>query len=841
MSKRPMMYRLGLACGLVVTVCLTWQIVAAQQEDSPPPESLLPADAILYVGFDGTAAHQEAFEKTAAYDALYKTGLMDVIQKVIDAAGQIAGSAEADGIRDGYETIVENGVSISVALGPDGGPPLPYATIVLHEAAELEPALSALIAQLAEGEIDISERDVNGRTVTGGLIPDTPGIGFGWWTEGNHIVVAVGMAAAEASISIAEGERPNITTNPLWTKYREAETDFDVNSVCWFDFGALREKFSEMPIPGQPFTVSEVLEVLGLDQMGAIVNQSGFKGRTMWSETVLNAPGPRKGLLALLDQKPITLADLPPLPFGNTGFAACSVDWSKFYDDFTGLAIDVAALGPPEAAGMVEGGLAAAPGFLGFDPKPEFFDVLGDVICVYGDERGGGFGMGFGGVLKVDDPQTLRETLDKVLALAEFQTQPEQFAVRRTEKHGREIVTLEFAGGVFSPAFAVDENWLSIGLFPQTVEAFLLRVDGRLTNWEPSRTYQQAFAALPKEFGSIAATDPRKMYRSLVGLAPMLFPALQLGMREALKQQGMDDFELPISLADLPPAELVGRPLFPNVAVCTSDESGIRWTSRSSLPGFPLAGSGGGGAVATSAVLVALLLPAVQQAREAARRAQSKNNLKQLALALHNYHDVNTAFPSGTHENADLKPEKRLSWIADVLPYLDQQNLHDDIDFEAAWDAEANRFALSNPLPVLLNPGNPNDGGNDGVTHYVGIAGLGKEGPTLEVGDKKAGVFGYDRVARIRDILDGTSNTIMTSEASENFGPWGQGGKATVRAFTKKPYINGPDGIGGPWSSAGCNMGFADGSVHFISEEIDPEVLEALTTISGGEVVGGGF
>ncbi|MDB4787004.1 DUF1559 domain-containing protein, partial [Planctomycetaceae bacterium] len=70
------------------------------------------------------------------------------------------------------------------------------------------------------------------------------------------------------------------------------------------------------------------------------------------------------------------------------------------------------------------------------------------------------------------------------------------------------------------------------------------------------------------------------------------------------------------------------------------------------------------------------------------------------------------------------------------------------------------------------------------------------------------------------------------------FGPWAAGGKSTLRSLTQKPYINGPDGIGGPYTG-GCNVLFADGSVRFISENIDPSLFEALSTIAGGEVIGG--
>jgi type II secretory pathway pseudopilin PulG len=290
-------------------------------------------------------------------------------------------------------------------------------------------------------------------------------------------------------------------------------------------------------------------------------------------------------------------------------------------------------------------------------------------------------------------------------------------------------------------------------------------------------------------------------------------------------------------VADLPPAEVVVRPLFPNVSVTTSDENGIRITSRKSLQGIPIIGGiGEGNGIVTVAIGTALILPAVQQAREAARRSQSKNNLKQIGLALHNYADTCKSFPAGTHPNEKLKPEERLSWLATVLPFVDQSPLFKTIDFEESWDDEANERPANVRIPTFLNPGSVASPVGHGETHYVGIAGLGKDAPTLPVTSKRAGIFGFNRKTRFRDITDGTSNTMMISEATGEYGPWIAGGNATIRSLTKKPYINGPDGIGGPYRG-GCNIGLADGAVRFVSENIDPTIFERLSTMADGQVI----
>ena len=160
------------------------------------------------------------------------------------------------------------------------------------------------------------------------------------------------------------------------------------------------------------------------------------------------------------------------------------------------------------------------------------------------------------------------------------------------------------------------------------------------------------------------------------------------------------------------------------------------------------------------------------------------------------------------------------------------------IDFEGGWEDKENEKHMKTNLRFLMNPGITQASKSKyGETHYVGIAGVGKDAPTLPKTSKRAGMFGYNRKTRFRDITDGLSNTMMVSEASKDFGPWGAGGKPTIRALTKKPYINGPDGIGGPFQG-GCNVLFGDGSVRFISKDIDPKVFEAISTMAGGEVVG---
>jgi hypothetical protein len=118
----------------------------------------------------------------------------------------------------------------------------------------------------------------------------------------------------------------------------------------------------------------------------------------------------------------------------------------------------------------------------------------------------------------------------------------------------------------------------------------------------------------------------------------------------------------------------------------------------------------------------------------------------------------------------------------------------------------------------------------------VGLAGLGADAGNLKPGDPRAGVFGFGRVTRPQEIAKGASNTMALLGVTRRLGSWASGGEATVRPLTTRPYVNGPDGFGSGQPD-GMLAGMADGSVRFISKDVDPEVLEQLATLGGKKEV----
>jgi len=804
------------------------------------PESLIPEKSLLFIRFDGTKAHAAAMEKTAAYDALYRSELIPTVVRVVKGLSAQSPPEAQQMLADATQVLVgvmDDGIDLGIALeNGAGGPPRPWGVIVLRNSGKLEPRIAKAMKTALDGDVELKTETRQGRRVTSGSIKQSP-FEIGWWVEGDHLVAAVGLNAVESALAIATGKAPNVTAHPAFGKYTRSDS-FEVCTTAWFDLGGLRDMFAAMPLPirgaTEPKTVRDIAETLGLGKVGQIVYQGGVKDRSLWTEVFVEAPGPRTGLLSLANSKPLSLADLPPLPADCTAFAAGTHEWAETYDQLLTTVKGIEELVPESERWGTDQIVEVIEDQLGFRIREDLASSFGSVSCLYHDGQLPLLLDGAVAVLEVKDAEKLTKTMGRIVDTVRASAGPE-VTVRQVKKGSEVLTLLEIPqAGVLTPTFCVTDKWFCIALTPQPVEAFLLRLQGKLPKWTPGAEAKEALAALPKEITSISMRDPRSSIRFVVGMAPMLTGLAKTGIAQA-RRFGSDIPELPISVADLPPAEVVSHPLFPNFSVTRSTEEGIRFINRSSLPGL----IEGGPAVA--AVGAALLLPAVQQARTAARRTQSMNNMKMLGLALHNFHDTFNAFPAGARPTDDekLKPDERSSWLVSILPYIDQAQLYNEVSPNMEeWDAEKYQDLVARRLPALLNPAIGDDPqAKFGMTHYVGVAGLTEKGPTSKVTDNDiAGVFAYDRQTQIRDITDGTSNTMMVVEVSKDVGPWAQGGKSTIRPFIKKPYFKGPDGIGGPQPGANGVL-MADGSVRMVADNIDNAAVEALTTIGGGEVV----
>ncbi|MEO2014847.1 MAG: hypothetical protein ABGZ53_10790, partial [Fuerstiella sp.] len=253
-----------LAATLAVGVALT--TAEENSRNTRSVEQLLPGNTVILVGQDGSAAHKDSWEKTAAYEAMYKSGMVDVVEKVFNWIGEQSGTGKNPQLEKLFTDLDSNGASVAVSIPGAQGPPIPRITVVLRDAAEHESMLSGMSRGLAGiARVQLEQKNVKGRSVASGIIPNSPGIEVGLWAEGNHLMIVAGVDAVNGAIAVADGEAPNLTTNAVWKKYNYDVEGFEPTSVVWLDFKALRNKFGRMPLPiPDNKVIADVLKTAGL-------------------------------------------------------------------------------------------------------------------------------------------------------------------------------------------------------------------------------------------------------------------------------------------------------------------------------------------------------------------------------------------------------------------------------------------------------------------------------------------------------------------------------------------------------------------------------------------------
>jgi prepilin-type N-terminal cleavage/methylation domain-containing protein len=304
--------------------------------------------------------------------------------------------------------------------------------------------------------------------------------------------------------------------------------------------------------------------------------------------------------------------------------------------------------------------------------------------------------------------------------------------------------------------------------------------------------------------------------------------------------------------------------------------------------------------IAIIGILIALLLPAVQAAREAARRAECQNKLKQLGLAMHNYHDIYKHFPRGAEENVYKKPQtdttfiRGTTWLLYLLPQIEQQSVYDLYDFTQAYNSATNLAVANIEIAAFKCPSGPSevrsgnsaeqtsDGTRNHTTHYYGVMGpssranpsvvtVGTSTYNYTVGTPTGnGAYACDgilgqyrdqtgsvttaRKVNFSDILDGSSNTLMIAERSNHLPPgqandyrsWtrgNNGGSGTTKNVTypiNSTFYNGSNNFNdisfGSNHPGGCQFALGDGSVRFVREAISLNIYKALASMKHSEV-----
>ncbi len=716
------------------------------------------------------------------------------VRRAIRQAAQREGPEAAALAEDAIgwiETLATRPTAVFVAdvkLGARG--PEIRAGAVVHlgeDAATIRASLERHQQALPGGMVDQTQIDGD-RWHRLRLAPGAPVIT--WGLQGKYLIAAVGDGVAEQIL-----QRARSGAAPTWLAEIGKQLPVPRRStVAYLNVGAIRDLVVPMVGP----QARQVVEALGLANVTTVTGVSGLDETGFVSRTLVGLDGEPAGLLSLVAGKPLEANDLVLVPHDATLAAVVRLDADRMLRTIQTIAREI----EPRAADELAGGLRQMESQLGIDLREDLLQSLGDVWCVYNAPSEGGFVVtGLTAVVRVRDPQRLAKTHARLLEVARgaLGDQPPG------RRGGARIVESQFAGRrlwhldlheqfPLAPAWCLTDQELIVALFPQNVKSFL----GRGADYRSLADQREVAGMLEGPSAPSALA-----YQNVPASFDVGYPMLQFASRMAVVELGREG--VPIDLSVLPSAASIRRHLRPGTSTLRRTAAGIEVATRQSVPG--------GSAVLTSPMAVALLLPAVQSARSAARRTASANNLKMIGLAMHMYHDVYKHFPAAYSTDQAGKP--LLSWRVHLLPFVEEQALYEQFHLDEPWDSEHNKHLIARMPAVYRSPASRAEPGR---TNYLGVRGQ----EMILAGAKGTG---------IAQVLDGTSNTIMVVEASD----------AAAVVWTRpddfEPTKEQPTkGLLGLYPG-GFNAAFCDGSVQFLPASIDPKTLWKLFTRAGGEAV----
>lgn len=399
-------------------------------------------------------------------------------------------------------------------------------------------------------------------------------------------------------------------------------------------------------------------------------------------------------------------------------------------------------------------------------------------------------------IVRIKDELKFQDSFKKMNDMAKVFAQQQRLEFYEQEKKGLQVYGIK--SDTFSGFWAVHQGELYVSTNSRAISSHIRKA---ASNGKSSVLGTELASQILSDSKSLGLDGPILIqHYDIDQITETVLPLLQ-GAMAFIPPEVQTNFDFGPN--DFPPIEsMLG--LRSTHSMVFKSPTGYTGISRYDTP-IPLEFS----SIALSGVAVGMLLPAVQQVREAARRTQSMNNQRQVVLALLNYEAANGEFPPAYTVDADGNP--LLSWRVAILPYLDQQELYDKFHHDEPWDSEHN-IKLLEQMPLSLK--NPSTGGQPGWTDYVT--------PMSDDSILTPGVAtGFDSIA------DGSSNTIMVMEvgASQQV-PWTSPTDIEIDTLENLELDNG--------HPATVLVTMADGSVHSISKFTAIEAFIQATKKSDG-------
>lgn len=789
-----------------------------------PPDQVIEraaADSCLFYFGSAGLARPEATSKNLTEQLLADAEVREFLgQTVTQTTRLLEQSAEAPpetnaAIRTLIEAALTRPLAISIEQftppSPDG-PPSVVASLVLRTGKQndaIEKAVDFLADQALGADAGSDTVQVKGATLRQLATPLGP---LSWGAvpsidkDGTY-VVAIGPRAIESLMTrLADTTRKT----PAWKADLEKRMPVERRStLVAFNAAEALQIMRSLPVPDREKLLA-VLDASGIATLETVSASTGMTAEGVSSRLWLRFDGKPRGLFAA-PAKGIEQRIFSRVPADAIMAQAWSLDLSKSL----AMVLDMVAAGDPDAAEEMRDGLLKFRAAAGFDVDTHLLKTLGPDWTILSVPTPGGIMPGIAVIAGIRDRPTFA-TMHKVLikmvqaATAENDV---KLSVRQIPYRGQTLFCLEASGEEMAfpvtPTWCLTDDSLIVTISPQFMKTLLSRdPSDRGIGSLPSVTK----AVTAGEPSLVGVTDPVWIVGSLCGLYEIAVPVA----RGALRNQGID-----IDLPQLPAASAIMPYVRPSVTVVRHEADGIMVESTGTVPLGPLSAGGGvlGVSPVATPVLVGLLLPAVQSAREAARRATVMNNFSMVMRAMHMSEAMTGRMPSQAICDKGDKP--LLSWRVAMLPYLDEGTLYEKFRLDESWDSEHNLKLVGRMPDVFKAPDATAEQIREGLTTVQVITGPGTVFATPSKG------------IRVSEVNDGMGYTLAVVEAlPENAVPWTKPVDITFDA--KKPLA----GVGNPQRQGGMFVAaFLDGHVQVLTPDIPAETFKAIVTPSGGEVV----
>ena len=527
------------------------------------------------------------------------------------------------------------------------------------------------------------------------------------------------------------------------------------------------------------------MDFLALEEFEEVVGGVGLDDDGFIASAMIKCPTKLTGILSAIDGKPLDKEEINDLPNGSISSAAARIPFRNIFELVKQSA----------KASYAEEEFADSIGYVedisGLDFEQDIIESFEGTFYSYSKMTGGGVA-----VLKLKDQEAFKENL-KVFA--------ENIALEVEAVEGGELNAKEYKDFmVYSftqpPYIGPSFSWC------QAEDDFYIALDSRsITSQLRKRGKTRSRLIDEKEFAKMFDFGDSKgwgkpMFVSHVDVATAIQVLLPIG-QAAFGSQSIPGFDF--GFADVPSVEVLTKGVGPNMICFYRTKDGIRMVERSTIPG--------GSSIATSGVAIGMLLPAVQQVRQAARRATAMNNGRQLMLALHNYAEAKGSLPPASSTDKNGKP--LLSWRVHILPYLEEKALYEKFHLDEPWDSPHNKELIKDMPAVFENPqANP----GRGKTNFLGISGV-------------AGMFGKVKGLKFSQFTDGTSNCIGVVDTNDDFAvDW------TAPNDLDPDKVDDLKGaLEGNWPGDLILVFQADGSAHALSDMTNEKLRELMNIKDG--------